>query len=420
MKEFSLLRRGATLTFVAALATGIAGCNGEYQGNLNGAAPQNPVATANPATPAPVASVTPAAPEADKPQMRVASVAPPANAPIPVPRPDFGTPVQVAAAGKPATGPATAGATDAAKPAAAAQAAASPTGAAPQAPATTVVQASPAQSPAAASQNPSAAPQSAAIVPAVPGQQAPAAAPKPVRVASAESQIKFFGLFSPAPVPAGPKAEEDPEPPLSPSEESLHKRSFNAYEDRVGDEAAGAPKAAITPVSAPAGDAVAPVTTATRTTPAGAVITASAYAPAVVEVNGVSTPAGASSAPRRAIRASLAPVARYSGPVGGGRWRAAYPNVVTHCFDSTLRSSLETIGRHFNAEVEVTSGYRSNGRRRSMHRFCRAADIRVPGVAPSTLARFARSLPGVNGVGTYRRKSIIHIDTRLQQMTWRY
>ncbi|MDP4594050.1 MAG: D-Ala-D-Ala carboxypeptidase family metallohydrolase, partial [Beijerinckiaceae bacterium] len=66
------------------------------------------------------------------------------------------------------------------------------------------------------------------------------------------------------------------------------------------------------------------------------------------------------------------------------------------------------------------SGHRTRGRRRSMHRFCKAADIRVAGVRPSQLARFARTIPGINGVGTYRRKSIVHIDTRLQEMVWRY
>lgn len=370
LRDFSLLRRGATMTIATAVAAVLAGCNAEYQGNLNAAAPQNN-SSASPAAVASAAGPAAAPAGSPGPDVRIAAVAPPADAPMPVPRPDFGERTQLAAAGQPDGKPA-----------------AAPS----QAPATPLAQ--------------------------VGAQQAAPPVQRPVRVASAQGQVNFFGLFSPAPGPSAPRVEEDPEPPLSPSEESLHKRSFNAYEDRIASAAEGGQNAALAPAVAPE-VAASPIRTVTRTTAGGAVL-ATAYAPAVVEVNGVATPASASATPRQAIRPSLAPAARHAQPAGGGSWRAAYPNVVTHCFDSNLRSALETIGRHFNTEVEVTSGYRINGRRRSMHRFCRAADIRIPGVAPSTLARFARSLPGVNGVGTYRRKSIIHIDTRLQQMSWRY
>lgn len=105
---------------------------------------------------------------------------------------------------------------------------------------------------------------------------------------------------------------------------------------------------------------------------------------------------------------------------GNQRWYAAYPNVVTDCFPAELRSALDAIALHYNRPVEVTSGMRNRGRRHSMHRFCKAADIRVAGVSPSALASFAKSVPGVNGVGTYRWVAVTHIDTRAERFAWRY
>ena len=104
----------------------------------------------------------------------------------------------------------------------------------------------------------------------------------------------------------------------------------------------------------------------------------------------------------------------------GQRWRAAYSNVTTNCFPEDLKKAMNVIADHFNGDVLVTSGFRNHGRRGSMHRSCRAADIRVLGVAPSRLAAFAKTVSGVNGVGTYRRTSVTHIDVRAEKFAWRY
>ena len=63
---------------------------------------------------------------------------------------------------------------------------------------------------------------------------------------------------------------------------------------------------------------------------------------------------------------------------------------------------------------------RKHGRRGSLHRHCMAADIRVAGIAPSALATYAKTVPGINGVGTYRRTDVTHVDIRQEQMAWRY
>ena len=258
---------------------------------------------------------------------------------------------------------------------------------------------------------------------ATPPADGKSAAPTAATLAAAEAGIRSAATPAPvqvarAAVPAGPQGgarashdDEDPEPSLSATDERIE-RSVTNDQNRENLQASLAvqPAAVATPVP--------PARPAAQTGPA--IVTTAAYAPAVVEVDGVSKAASGTTA-QGIIKASLATGVQHNEATASGRhWRAAYPNVVTGCFDATLRSALDTIGRHFGTVVEVTSGHRTRGRRRSMHRFCRAADIRVPGVRPSAVARFARSIPGINGVGTYRRKSIVHIDTRLQTMVWRY
>ena len=105
---------------------------------------------------------------------------------------------------------------------------------------------------------------------------------------------------------------------------------------------------------------------------------------------------------------------------GGQRWVAAYPNVETDCFPIDLRNALDTIASHFGKTVEVTSGYRNRGRRHSLHRSCMAADIRVAGVSPGTVASYAKTVPGINGVGTYHWVAVTHVDTRAERFAWRY
>ncbi len=105
---------------------------------------------------------------------------------------------------------------------------------------------------------------------------------------------------------------------------------------------------------------------------------------------------------------------------GARRWRAAYDNVETNCFPHSLRRALDTIGKHFGGEVLVTSGARDRGRRGSLHRSCKAADVRIAGVSPKAIAEFARTVPGVNGVGTYRWVAVTHVDVRDERFAWRW
>ena len=82
-----------------------------------------------------------------------------------------------------------------------------------------------------------------------------------------------------------------------------------------------------------------------------------------------------------------------------------------------LNGLLNQVSSHFHAPVTVVSGCRSlthnrriGGARESWHLRCMAADIRVQGVRPGNVFRYAASLPGRGGVGRYCRDSFIHID----------
>ena len=128
-------------------------------------------------------------------------------------------------------------------------------------------------------------------------------------------------------------------------------------------------------------------------------------------------PASASlETPLAAKPAGGPPKAKTKGP----GYYAAYDNTVVNCFPEPLRDALNTIAEHYATAVEVTSGLRNHGRRGSLHRHCMAADIRVAGIAPSALATYAKTVPGINGVGTYRRTDVTHVDIRQEQMAWRY
>jgi hypothetical protein len=99
---------------------------------------------------------------------------------------------------------------------------------------------------------------------------------------------------------------------------------------------------------------------------------------------------------------------------------AAYEDTIVTCFPQQLRDALNVIADHYGQPVEVTSGMRARGRSHSLHRSCSAADIRVAGVGPSTLATFAKGVDGINGVGTYRYNDVTHVDVRQDKMAWRY
>lgn len=92
-------------------------------------------------------------------------------------------------------------------------------------------------------------------------------------------------------------------------------------------------------------------------------------------------------------------------------------SVDTACLKPALVSVLKKIERHYGKRMIVTSGYRSpsynqrvRGARNSLHMYCAAADIQIEGVSKWELAKFARSMPGRGGVGTYCHTNSVHVD----------
>jgi uncharacterized protein YcbK (DUF882 family) len=87
------------------------------------------------------------------------------------------------------------------------------------------------------------------------------------------------------------------------------------------------------------------------------------------------------------------------------------------CLKPSLVRVLKTVEQRFGRRLIVTSGYRSRirnirarGAKNSLHMFCAAADIQVPGVSKLQLASFLRAMPGRGGVGTYCHTNSVHVD----------
>jgi hypothetical protein len=94
-------------------------------------------------------------------------------------------------------------------------------------------------------------------------------------------------------------------------------------------------------------------------------------------------------------------------------------SVETACLKPELVDILRKVERHYGQKVVITSGYRDRGRQGSLHRQCAAADIEVPGISAASLASFARTIPGIGGVGTYCHSLMIHVDIGTPR-DWKY
>ena len=82
-----------------------------------------------------------------------------------------------------------------------------------------------------------------------------------------------------------------------------------------------------------------------------------------------------------------------------------------------LKSILSRIENHFRRPLSVTSGCRSRhhndrigGAHESWHLRCMAADFKMEGVNKYTAAKYAGSLSGRGGIGTYCSDSSVHVD----------
>lgn len=97
--------------------------------------------------------------------------------------------------------------------------------------------------------------------------------------------------------------------------------------------------------------------------------------------------------------------------------KTQHSGVDIKCLKPALVRILKNVESHYGKQAVVTSGYRSparnkkaRGAKNSLHMYCAAADIQVPGVSKWKLASYLRSLPGRGGVGTYCHTKSVHID----------
>ncbi|CCV14254.1 Peptidase M15A [Mesorhizobium sp. STM 4661] len=87
------------------------------------------------------------------------------------------------------------------------------------------------------------------------------------------------------------------------------------------------------------------------------------------------------------------------------------------CLKPSLVRVMKTIEGHYGKKMIVTSGYRdparnrrANGAKNSLHMYCAATDIQVPGVSKWELASYIRTMPGRGGIGTYCHTESVHVD----------
>lgn len=92
--------------------------------------------------------------------------------------------------------------------------------------------------------------------------------------------------------------------------------------------------------------------------------------------------------------------------------------------DSDLVNVLQKIRTHFGKSVTITSAYRTPGKNKavggtaySQHLYGKAADIKVKGIAPKTVAQYAETLLKNGGIGIY--STFVHIDVRATKARWK-
>jgi hypothetical protein len=94
--------------------------------------------------------------------------------------------------------------------------------------------------------------------------------------------------------------------------------------------------------------------------------------------------------------------------------------------DEALVSWLQKIRDHFGKSVNINSGYRCakhnadpkvGGSPSSHHVKGMAADIRVDGVTPEEVAKYAESI-GIQRIGLYTKKSFVHIGSGTTKKFW--
>lgn len=78
---------------------------------------------------------------------------------------------------------------------------------------------------------------------------------------------------------------------------------------------------------------------------------------------------------------------------------------------------LFKVARHYDAPIEVVSGYRSKARKSSRHSQGVAVDFRVKGVDPKEVYAYCKTFERV-GLGYYPTSKFVHLDVRERSAYW--
>ena len=94
-------------------------------------------------------------------------------------------------------------------------------------------------------------------------------------------------------------------------------------------------------------------------------------------------------------------------------WRSEYAMQIHR----RLLWHLYIVGQHFDAPIEIVSGFRKEERKTSRHKQGRAVDFRVKGVSPKTVWRFCKRFHPI-GAGYYPKSKFVHLDVRKRTYYW--
>ena len=78
---------------------------------------------------------------------------------------------------------------------------------------------------------------------------------------------------------------------------------------------------------------------------------------------------------------------------------------------------LYLVAQHFDAPIDIVSGYRHEERKSSRHKKGSAIDFRVRGVPPKKVWKYCKRFDNV-GLGWYPNSRFVHLDVRKRSYYW--
>ncbi len=112
---------------------------------------------------------------------------------------------------------------------------------------------------------------------------------------------------------------------------------------------------------------------------------------------------------------------RLAGVIEASQALRDHSSQIVKVIDPRLLTMLYLVGQHFDAELQVVSGYRVpgvNATRGSRHGMGKACDFRISGVSIYDIANYAESTFTHLGMGIYPTSGFVHMDTRTQTFYW--